>query len=126
MSVESSETATSTTRRGGVTGKGFTPGRSGNPGGRVKGFAARIKDLCGEDYGKIVEGYCPHRVRAPSGPHEVLRRESHGDGARSDPCADRIARQRTRPADAIGGDRAGLYADVRRELYAVGVAAGGS
>lgn len=34
---------------GGVTGKGFVPGQSGNPGGRPKGFARRVKEEFGHD-----------------------------------------------------------------------------
>jgi uncharacterized protein DUF5681 len=34
----------------------FKPGQSGNPGGRSKGFATKIKELCGDDYEKIAEG----------------------------------------------------------------------
>jgi hypothetical protein len=34
---------------GGVTGKGFTPGRSGNPGGRPKGLARQVRDLLSDD-----------------------------------------------------------------------------
>src|SRR5439155_11377299 len=38
-----------TTRRGGVTGAGFLPGASGNPGGRPKGLGRRVRELVGED-----------------------------------------------------------------------------
>lgn len=34
---------------GGVTGKGFMPGRSGNPGGRPQGLAKAARELVGED-----------------------------------------------------------------------------
>ena len=43
------------TRVGGVTGKGFTPGVSGNPGGRPKGLSRRVRELVGEDGGAIAE-----------------------------------------------------------------------
>ena len=38
-----------TTRHGGVTGAGFTPGMSGNPGGCPKGLARRVRELVGDD-----------------------------------------------------------------------------
>jgi hypothetical protein len=38
-----------TTHHGGVTGRGFLPGQSGNPGGRPRGLARRIRELVGED-----------------------------------------------------------------------------
>ena len=44
-----------TTRVGGVTGKGFAPGVSGNPGGRPKGLSRRVRELVGEDGGAIAE-----------------------------------------------------------------------
>ena len=34
----------------------FESGQSGNPGGRPKGFATKIKELCGDDYEKIAKG----------------------------------------------------------------------
>jgi hypothetical protein len=34
---------------GGITRKGFMPGRSGNPGGRPKGLAKATRELVGED-----------------------------------------------------------------------------
>ena len=34
----------------------FQPGQSGNPGGRPKGFATKIKELCGDDYEQIAKG----------------------------------------------------------------------
>ena len=36
-----------TTRPGGITGNGFKPGQSGNPGGRPKGLAKTVRDVCG-------------------------------------------------------------------------------
>src|SRR6058998_3274736 len=38
-----------TNRRGGVTGSGFLPGQSGNPGGRPKGLSRRVRELVGDD-----------------------------------------------------------------------------
>ena len=43
------------TTLGGVTGKGFLPGQSGNPGGRPKGLARRVRELVGEDGEAIVQ-----------------------------------------------------------------------
>jgi hypothetical protein len=40
---------------GGITGRGFRPGRSGNPGGRPKGLAKATRALVGEDGMKLVE-----------------------------------------------------------------------
>ena len=34
----------------------FKPGNNANPGGRPKGFANKIKALCGDDYDKIADG----------------------------------------------------------------------
>ena len=42
------------TRPGGVTGKGFVPGQSGNPGGRPRGLARRVRELVGDDGDEIV------------------------------------------------------------------------
>ena len=39
---------------GGVTGKGFMPGQSGNPGGRPKGLARRIREQT-QDGAEIVD-----------------------------------------------------------------------
>ena len=44
-----------TTQRGGVTGRGFMPGQSGNPGGRPKGLSRRVRELVGEDGQVIAE-----------------------------------------------------------------------
>jgi Family of unknown function (DUF5681) len=44
-----------TTRRGGITGAGFKPGISGNPGGRPKGLARRVRELVGENGEAITE-----------------------------------------------------------------------
>jgi len=39
---------------GGITGKGFRPGRSGNPGGRPKGLARAARDLIGDDGSALI------------------------------------------------------------------------
>ena len=44
------------TRAGGITGHGFVAGQSGNPGGRPKGLARRVRELVGDD-GQLVAGY---------------------------------------------------------------------
>jgi hypothetical protein len=44
-----------TTHSGGVTGAGFTPGVSGNPGGRPKGLSRRVRELVGENGEAIAE-----------------------------------------------------------------------
>jgi hypothetical protein len=36
---------------GGVTGRGFVKGRSGNPGGRPKGLARKVREVLGDDGG---------------------------------------------------------------------------
>jgi hypothetical protein len=45
-----------TTQPGGITGRGFKPGVSGNPGGRPKGLARRVRELVGED-GHAIAAY---------------------------------------------------------------------
>ena len=40
---------------GGVTGRGFVPGRSGNPGERPKGLTRRVRELVGDDGTAIAE-----------------------------------------------------------------------
>jgi hypothetical protein len=40
---------------GGITGRGFMPGYSGNPGGRPKGLAKATRQLVGEDGMALVE-----------------------------------------------------------------------
>ena len=44
-----------TTRLGGVTGHGFKPGQSGNPGGRPKGLSRRVRELVGDDGHEIAD-----------------------------------------------------------------------
>lgn len=44
-----------TTRSGGITGAGFLPGQSGNPGGRPKGLARRVRELVGDDAEVILQ-----------------------------------------------------------------------
>ena len=43
------------TTLGGVTGRGFVPGISGNPGGRPKGLTRRVRELVGDDGTAIAE-----------------------------------------------------------------------
>ena len=52
MSVENNGLGT---RTGGVTGRGFLPGQSGNPGGRPKGLAAAARAVVGDDGRLVVE-----------------------------------------------------------------------
>ena len=49
------EIKSETTRRGGVTGAGFVPGVSGNPGGRPKGLARTVREMVGEDGSLVAE-----------------------------------------------------------------------
>ena len=44
-----------TTQVGGVTGSGFLPGQSGNPGGRPKGLSRRVRELVGDDGESIAQ-----------------------------------------------------------------------
>lgn len=52
MSVENNGSGT---RTGGVTGRGFLPGHSGNPGGRPKGLAAAARAAVGDDGHDLIE-----------------------------------------------------------------------
>jgi hypothetical protein len=45
-----------TTSLGGITGSGFLPGQSGNPGGRPKGLSRRVRELVG-DRGEVIADY---------------------------------------------------------------------
>jgi hypothetical protein len=40
---------------GGITGRGFMPGQSGNPGGRPKGLARATRELVGDDGQALAE-----------------------------------------------------------------------
>jgi hypothetical protein len=40
---------------GGVTGRGFKPGQSGNPSGKPKGLSAAVHAKCGKDGHKLIE-----------------------------------------------------------------------
>ena len=66
-----------TTQRGGVTGRGFMPGQSGNPSGRPKGIASAVRRAYGGDPDELVQG---------------LREIARGEGAGGKPAraADQI------------------------------------
>ena len=44
-----------TTQHGGVTGRGFMPGQSGNPGGRPKCLSRRLRERVGDDGHAVAE-----------------------------------------------------------------------
>jgi len=57
-------------QRGGVTGKGFVPGQSGNPGGRPKSERAYLATVYGEDSHKVYQRL--ERLRAdPKTPRKL-------------------------------------------------------
>jgi hypothetical protein len=45
-----------TTRLGGITGAGFKPRQSGNPGGRPKGLAKTVREVCGGSPLRLAQG----------------------------------------------------------------------
>jgi hypothetical protein len=51
--VQSKQDTTQKPLVGGVTGKGFMPGQSGNPGGRKRSLERRVRELVGDDGDKI-------------------------------------------------------------------------
>jgi hypothetical protein len=53
--VASVENNVGTARVGGITGRGFRPGMSGNPGGRPRGLRRQVRDLVGEGGEAITE-----------------------------------------------------------------------
>jgi hypothetical protein len=68
------ENLPATTRPGGITGAGFLPGQSGNPGGRPKGLARKVRAEVG-DNGELIVAFMlrvlrdetertPHRLEA--------------------------------------------------------------
>ncbi len=56
MQMSIVHTNVGTTKVGGVTGAGFKPGQSGNPGGRPKGLTRRVRELVGDD-GEAIASY---------------------------------------------------------------------
>lgn len=48
------ESNAETTTLGGATGKGFMPGQSGNPKGRPRGLARKVRELAGDNDGETI------------------------------------------------------------------------
>lgn len=71
--------AETATTEGGVTGAGFAPGRSGNPGGRPKGMARLARELTGGDGESILRFYAAAMAGKMTNPEHDSTRPASAD-----------------------------------------------
>ena len=93
-----------TTQLGGVTGRGFMPGKSGNPSGRPKGIAKAVREACGGDPTMLVEGLLAIAAGEGAG-GKPARAADQIRAPRSCSPMDGASRRRSHPSK--GGSRSG-------------------
>jgi hypothetical protein len=106
---------------GGVTGKGFSPGRSGNPGGRPQGLARATRELLGDDGIRIARFWLdtmfdesePTRVRLEAS--RLLAERGWGRAPAEEPIAEDADYSWLRDLAAIDREIERLSNELRRE-----------
>ena len=92
---------------GGITGAGSRPGISGNPGGRPKGLARRVRDLVGDD-GTMIADYLV----------SVLRDDRERTRDRLEACRFLADRGWGKPTQAIAVEVGTLVPELDPEFFA--------